>query len=146
MAKVENNRWDWNEDGTLSGTGTTDYVAVDEVEWTGESYEFDLTRVYKQISTGALFYATDTGCSCPIPFESTEDTDLTPIRRMQDWYDHVTDRTVQDAPDEDGYQYPRPTPASSIDKAHRVTQQVMGLLKNDSGTGRVWEYKSTDLY
>lgn len=124
MAKVES-RWDWRtEQDTV-----TDYREVGEVDWEEEPYEFELTRVYQQISTGALFYATDSGCSCPIPFEDTEETDLTPITRMQDWYDHVTERIVEADPEED-YQYPRPTPTSAIDGAHRLGRQINDILRN----------------
>lgn len=123
MAKVEK-RWDWEtEEDTV-----TDYEEVGEVDWDDEPYSFDLTRVYKQISTGALFYAEDSGCSCPAPFEDTEDTDLIPITRMQDWYDHVSARTVLDDP-EDDLQYPYPTPARSIDGAHRLGQKINALLR-----------------
>src|SRR5699024_372088 len=64
MAKVQKS-WSWE----TTETTETDYEEIGEVEWSEESYQFDLTRVYRQISTGALFYATDSGCSCPSPFE-----------------------------------------------------------------------------
>jgi hypothetical protein len=40
-----------------------------EVEWTEGSYEFDLTAVWKDKESGRLFWASDSGCSCPSPFE-----------------------------------------------------------------------------
>lgn len=123
MAKVEKH-WSWDTESTT----VPDYEEIGEVEWSDEAYQFDLTRVYRQISTGDLFYATDSGCSCPSPFEDTEDTDLTPIKRMQDWYDHVTERTVYADPD-DEFQYPYPTPARSIDQAHRLGQKVNEILR-----------------
>lgn len=135
MAKVEKG-WSWNEDQQ-----DTDYEQVGDVEWSHEAYQFDLTRVYRQISTGALFYATDVGCSCPSPFEDTEDHELIPIRRMQDWHDHVAECTVYDDPD-DEFQYPYPTPARSIDEAHRLGREINTLLKADKGQGRRWEFKT----
>ena len=121
MAKVQKS-WSWE-------TTETDYEEIGEVEWREESYQFDLTRVYRQISTGALFYATDMGCSCPYPFEDTEESDLTPIRRMQDWYDHVAESTVVEDPDDD-YQFPRPTPVGAIDGAHRLGRTINDILRN----------------
>lgn len=123
MAKVEKH-WSWDTESTT----VPDYEEIGEVEWSYEAYQFDLTRVYRQISTGDLFYATDSGCSCPSPFEDTEDTDLTPIKRMQDWYDHVSECTVYADPD-DEFQYPYPTPARSIDQAHRLGQKVNEILR-----------------
>ena len=33
------------------------------------SYEFDMVVVWKEIKSGDLYWAADTGCSCPTPFE-----------------------------------------------------------------------------
>ncbi len=32
-------------------------------------YEFNLLVVWRHIETGKLYWATDSGCSCPLPFE-----------------------------------------------------------------------------
>lgn len=42
---------------------------VGEVEWRDESYEFDLTVVWHHKDTGRFFVESDSGCSCPVPFE-----------------------------------------------------------------------------
>lgn len=43
-------------------------------------YEFDKFVVWKD-ERGNLYYASDTGCSCPAPFESFESKEsLTPLR------------------------------------------------------------------
>lgn len=34
------------------------------------SYEFDMCVLWKHLATGRLFYAFDSGCSCPSPFEN----------------------------------------------------------------------------
>lgn len=73
-------------------SGLENYTEVYNVEWSGESYEFDQTAVFESKETGMLFYADDTGCSCPIPFENTTFDDLTPITRLQDWIDHTVKR------------------------------------------------------
>lgn len=76
------------------------YEMVTAYEWREESYEFDMTAIVRKKATGELFYATDQGCSCPSPFEDTTEADLKPIRRMQDWYDHVEERKARAAEDD----------------------------------------------
>lgn len=41
---------------------------VGSIEWVGESYEFNMTAVWKE-SRGKYYIADDSGCSCPSPFE-----------------------------------------------------------------------------
>lgn len=41
----------------------------DEIDTAG-SYEFDTFVIWKKIDDGKLYYASDSGCSCPTPFES----------------------------------------------------------------------------
>lgn len=44
------------------------------------SYEFDTVVVWKAIDGEQYYYAHDSGCSCPIPFDDyNEISDLTPI-------------------------------------------------------------------
>lgn len=50
----------------------------------GEAYEFDTLVVWRETATGALLYGTDSGCSCPTPFEDMGRDDLTPIT-AQTW-------------------------------------------------------------
>lgn len=68
------------------------HTEVCNVEWMGESWEFDQTAVFESKETGMLFYADDSGCSCPSPFEDTSFDDLKPILRLQDWIDHTVER------------------------------------------------------
>lgn len=105
----------------------TGYTRIAEVEWRDESWQFDLTRVYRHDS-GGIFYAEDTGCSCPIPFEGTTVDELKQITRMQDWYDHVTARIITKDPS-DEYQYPEPTPTSSLDQAETARRVISEHLK-----------------
>lgn len=43
---------------------------IGEVEWDDESYQFNFTVVWQSLTDPAVFYwATDSGCSCPAPFE-----------------------------------------------------------------------------
>lgn len=40
---------------------------------TGESYEFDMLVVWKKLDDNTLWWDTDSGCSCPSPFDERED-------------------------------------------------------------------------
>lgn len=78
--------------GWYSNSGdakTSDFEMLDSIEWDDESYQFNMTGVFHHKPTGALFYATDSGCSCPSPFEDMTVDRLKPLARMQDWLDHV---------------------------------------------------------
>lgn len=39
---------------------------------TAGSYEFDLFVIWKQLETGNLYWDTDSGCSCPSPFDNRD--------------------------------------------------------------------------
>lgn len=41
---------------------------VGEIHWTDEPYQFDFTVVWKA-GKGKYYIASDSGCSCPSPFE-----------------------------------------------------------------------------
>lgn len=65
---------------------------VGEAEFSSGSYEFDTSIVWQDVETGAMFYADDAGCSCPIPFDSLGRDDLTRINRLQDLIDYLDER------------------------------------------------------
>ncbi|MEU3976855.1 DUF7574 domain-containing protein [Streptomyces bacillaris] len=65
---------------------------IGEVDWSDGCYQFDLTVVWQDTTTGALYYADDSGCSCPSPFEDTDRSNLTLIDRPQVLIDHVNER------------------------------------------------------
>lgn len=57
------------------------WETVGEIQWGYASYDFDITAVWKK---GRKFYMeSDSGCSCPSPFESTEPADLKPMTAHQ---------------------------------------------------------------
>jgi len=60
---------------------------VGDIDEPGLSYEFNTLRVYRRKSDGAHFYATDAGCSCPIPFDGTTEADLQPYdeAKVREW-------------------------------------------------------------
>lgn len=55
---------------------------VAELELLGH-YEFDTTVVWRRLSDGALLWASDSGCSCPVPFEGY--TDDGSLERLSNW-------------------------------------------------------------
>lgn len=66
----------------------SNYIEIETAERTGASYEFDELKVVRSVETGILYYATDSGCSCPTPFEH-EDANFpeawTPIKKGESW-------------------------------------------------------------
>jgi hypothetical protein len=59
-----------------------DLTVLGELDEQDLSWEFRMLVVWKRGADGALFYATDSGCSCPSPFEDFHSVDaLTPIVR-----------------------------------------------------------------
>jgi hypothetical protein len=64
---------------------------VAELEYSSGSYEFD-TRVVWQGEDGRLWTARDSGCSCPTPFEGTEELDRCFIKDLEGEYQkHLKD-------------------------------------------------------
>lgn len=73
------------------------YETLANIEWRYESYEYDQTEIYRRVSDGALFHASDSGCSCPMPFEDVTEADMKPIRTMQDFNDLIETGLSQSA-------------------------------------------------
>jgi hypothetical protein len=46
-----------------------DLVPVAELALTEPDYSFDIVMVWRHTPTGELYWAQDSGCSCPSPFE-----------------------------------------------------------------------------
>lgn len=65
---------------------------IGDIEWYDEPYQFDMTIVLRNKETGQLYYADDSGCSCPSPFEDLGIDDLTKVERLQDLIDHLNER------------------------------------------------------
>lgn len=60
------------------------------------SYEYNTFVVWQHEDSKRLFYATDTGCSCPTPFEeynfeSPDNNTLTEIKAGDSWNSFVND-------------------------------------------------------
>jgi hypothetical protein len=54
-----------------------------QVDLSEPDYSFDYLVVWRNLESGKLFYATDSGCSCPSPFEEHGITDLEPFDDVQ---------------------------------------------------------------
>jgi len=63
-----------------------------EIEWGPGGYGFDLTVVWQDVETGALYYGDDSGCSCPPKFEQGGRHTITRIDRPQTLIDHLGKR------------------------------------------------------
>lgn len=69
-----------------------DFEIIGEIECGSGDYSFDLFRVVQDAKSGNLFYATDSGCSCPSPFEDVEyPEDYTKITRGASFESFKTD-------------------------------------------------------
>jgi hypothetical protein len=65
---------------------------IGNLSWDDDPYQFDMTTVWQDITTGELFYASDSGCSCPSPFEALTSRDgLTPFN-LQGFIDYTGNR------------------------------------------------------
>lgn len=40
---------------------------------TGDSYEFDMLVIWRKLDDNTLWWDTDSGCSCPVPFDPDDD-------------------------------------------------------------------------
>jgi hypothetical protein len=48
-------------------------TVVGDIEWSNYAYEFNMTVVWRD-SDGTVYWADDSGCSCPSPFEDVTTT------------------------------------------------------------------------
>jgi hypothetical protein len=49
------------------------------MELRNEPYEFDIVAVWQDVETDKVYYAHDSGCSCPVPFEYETRESLTEL-------------------------------------------------------------------
>lgn len=63
---------------------------VGEIEWSDESYSFDITALWYHEESKTLYVGSDVGCSCPSPFEDVRDLDgLTKITKSIELIDYL---------------------------------------------------------
>ena len=66
--KYTGNDWDFGENNPYYNPDKCGLVPVCEIEWSEPDYSFDTTVIWKA-ENGKLYTASDSGCSCPMPFE-----------------------------------------------------------------------------
>jgi len=69
-----------------------------ELEYSGMNYMFDTLVVWKDFE-GNLFYAQDSGCSCPIPFETFDLSNITPLLNYRNFEIQVASKGFYDGGD-----------------------------------------------
>jgi len=67
-------------------------ISFGDIDFSSGYYEFDITAVLRRVSDGAFFYVSDSGCSCPCPFENTKLSDLTPLDSLEEFQKYCADR------------------------------------------------------
>lgn len=60
----------WNDANLYYNPEKLGFQTVDSLETKGESYQFDIVLVLRDVTTGEHFWCQDSGCSCPTPFEN----------------------------------------------------------------------------
>ena len=64
---------------------------IGEIDWNNEPWEFYCTVVYKK---GRKYLAgTDSGCSCPIPFEDHSEGDYSVFTKVGDLRTHLNGKS-----------------------------------------------------
>lgn len=66
-----------------------------DIDWSDGFYHFDQTVVW-QDDEGRLYYADDSGCSCPSPFEGKGVDDLTRCTDIGELQAHLEERLNDD--------------------------------------------------
>lgn len=113
----------WNDDDIYNDPEKFGLETVGSIDWSSDSYEFDITVVLRDPSTGQIFYAEDSGCSCPSPFEDyTSRESLTEVTGWAELNAHLQTR-IPDV-EEDGYYYG----ISRDDAVARVGELVQKVL------------------
>lgn len=82
----------WNTDDLYNQPEKFGLTPIDELNDPNASWSFDYFVVWKHDETGKIYYAQDSGCSCPSPFEDyTSLSDATEVISMHDFIEVVAD-------------------------------------------------------
>lgn len=98
---------------------------IQEIDWSDGCYVFNITAIYQNPHTGKLYYAEDSGCSCPTPFENQGLTDLTEITSLNEFHTHLNKRHHEHCVHDDD-----PISECSIDRSHAIAHTVEKLHKH----------------
>lgn len=74
---------------------------VGQMSWCDDAYQFDMTVVWENTATGVLYFDSDSGCSCPSPFEDTALGDLLVLESPQQLIDFTGARLLAMSPGPD---------------------------------------------
>lgn len=83
---------DW-ENNIYSHPEKHGLTQVAEIEYSSGSYEFDTRVVWRRDSDGQLLSARDSGCSCPMPFESVKFSDLQEVNSLTWLKDEIAEQS-----------------------------------------------------
>lgn len=64
----------YNQPDPYHQPGMFDLTTVGEIDWDNECYQFNMTVVWAG-KDGTVYWADDSGCSCPSPFEDINSLD-----------------------------------------------------------------------
>lgn len=64
----------WSSDDRSEIAEHLDFI--EDIDIAEPDYSFDLLRIYVRRHDGMILWATDSGCSCPAPFEDTVVSEL----------------------------------------------------------------------
>jgi len=98
-----------------------------EIEYSSGAYEFD-TLVIWEDERGGLWWAHDSGCSCPTPFEDESRNTILPIRTAED---------AAKAFAHDGYVGSPSAMTEAMDLLARVLDHLRAAKKSHLGKGGV---------
>lgn len=88
----------WNTPDVYYQPEVFGLTPVGDIEWDNEAWQFHITAVWVD-DAGSIFYATDSGCSCPSPFEGfTALEEVEKADNLQELIDYLNERI----PTEDG--------------------------------------------
>ena len=83
----------WNEPDVYNSPSAFGLEILGTVQWTEQSYDYDMTIVLRsETATGTLYWADDSGCSCPSPFEYCTSLDKLETGTLADLEAHLNDR------------------------------------------------------
>lgn len=81
------------------------------------SYSFDMFGIWRHKDTGAVYYGSDSGCSCPSPWESfTSLDDLTEARTAAELHKALNEWA--------GFYLSSPSPAAYVIEAHATIAEL----------------------
>lgn len=109
---------------------------VADFDWVEASYEYDETRIYHAGRTGQLFYASDSGCSCTLPFEDIKTiSDLTELENLQAVFDMFKEQRDSRCTHKDVYNYNTSEYETHTPDTCPLMFRIVGVIEKLHGKG-----------